>query len=231
MNSTRQPLTTLLSAAGNGDHSARNRLWALVYAELRRMAHFALAGDGAARHLQTTELVQEAYLRLSSNGDIDWNSRGHFFGAAARAMRRICVDDARKRNALKHGGGRGIVAFSELSSGCAESVDSNGDAVTLTPALSLQGRGSDWSLADLLALDEALDRLERFDPRKAEVVMLRYFAGLSIDDTAASLGLAPRTIDNECRLARAWLYRELTGTPSPCQGEGAASPLPAGEGV
>jgi RNA polymerase sigma factor (TIGR02999 family) len=185
MDTTRQPLTSLLDAAGNGDHAARDQLFSLALAELRRLASSTLAGDGARRHLQTTELISEAYLRLFGNGNVDWKGRGHFFSAAANAMRRICVDDARKRNRVKRGGGEIPVPI-------------------LDDVLAAQG-----DPFMLLALDEALAKLESIDPRRAEVVTLRYYGGLTVDETAAALGISARTVDVEWRFARAWLRREL----------------------
>jgi RNA polymerase sigma factor (TIGR02999 family) len=180
------PLTQLLVAAGAGESSAHEKLWSAVYDELHRLASQQMAAEAAGRTLQPTALVHEAYLRLIGDGDASWASRRHFFAAAAKAMRRIRLDDARRRNRLKRGGGR--------------QREPLGDR----PAL------FDDDPADVLAVDEALRRLEQMDPRKTEVVNLRYFAGLTVDETAQAMGLGPRTVDKEWRLARAWLYRELT---------------------
>lgn len=182
-------VTTVLAAIGQGDAAALETLWQLVYDDLRRVAHRQLAGDRAADRLQTTVLVHEAYLRLvgDGGGPVEWASRRHFFAAAARAMRRIRVDDARSRKRLKRGGG-----------------DRPG-TLTAEPGV------WDPDPVELLALDEALNRLEEHDPRKAEVVMLRYFAGLTIDETAALLEISPRQVDKEWRFARAWLHRALKG--------------------
>lgn len=181
-----QPVTALLSAVGGGDAAALAQLWNLVYDELRGVAHRQLAGDRPADRLQTTILVHEAYCRLVGDEPIQWANRRHFFAAAARAMRQIRVDDARRRGRQKRGGG-----------------------VAPTP-LDHEPGVCDADPAEILALEEALTRLEQLDPQKAELVMLRYFAGLTIDETAAALGLAPRTVDKEWRFARAWLHRALS---------------------
>jgi len=197
---TQTSVTRLLQAAEQGEAAARERLWSLVYDELRRIAQAQMAAESPASGLQTTILVHEAYLRLVGSEPVGWNSRAHFFAAAANAMRRIRVDDARKRARLKRGGGRHPVGLDHGGSG----VRKAGPAAAL-------GRDDDDNALDLLALDEALDRLEALDARKAQVVMLRYFAGLSIDETAAALGIAPRTVDSDWRFARAWLHRALSG--------------------
>jgi RNA polymerase sigma factor (TIGR02999 family) len=181
------PLTQLLVAAGSGDSSAQDLLWATVYDELRRLAHAQLRAEHAGAGLQTTLLVHEAYLRLVGDVPVDWNSRGHFFSAAANAMRRIRVDDARKRGRHKRGGGRRPGELGE------------------------QVAASDCDPAGVLALDEALQRLAQHDRRKAEVVTLRFFGGLSVDETAEALGISPRTVDSEWRFARAWLHHDLSG--------------------
>jgi RNA polymerase sigma factor (TIGR02999 family) len=179
-------ITGLLEAAERGEASAQERLWLVVYDELHRVAQRQLAREGGEQLLQTTALVNEAYLRLVGDGEVHWNNRRHFFAAAAKAMRRICVDYARQRESLKRGGG----AQAEPLSG-------------VPPVLQDDP-------TEVLALDEALEKLRQQDPRKAEVVMLRYYAGLSVDETAQALGLAPRTVDSDWQFARVWLYRELT---------------------
>jgi len=180
-------VTQLLAAAEAGDDDARERLWALVYDELHAMARGLMARERGRVTLQTTVLVNEAYMRLVGGGPVRWLGRRHFFAAAAEAMRRICVDYARKRGSLKRGGGRRAVPL--LESDRVEHCDP-----------------TDW-----LALDEALAWLDARDPRKAKIVMLRYFAGLSIDETAEVLGVSPRLVDKEWRFARAWLHRRLSG--------------------
>lgn len=179
------PVTQLLRAAAEGDTAAVNHLWATVYAELRRMAQAQLNCEGPHCSLQTTSLINEAYLRLVGNGPVEWANRRHFFGAAAEAMRRILVDDARKRGRIKHGADWQQVPLP---------VDP--PAADGNPILSL-------------AVDEAIQRLKQVDARKYEVVMLRYFAGLSVDETAAAMALSVRTIAEEWRFAKAWLHREL----------------------
>ncbi len=187
MNSaTPKPITELLAAVGRGDGAAREKLWALIYEELHRLAHCELGGHNPLRNPHPTSLVHEAYFRLTANEPVEWANRRHFFAAAAKAMRCIRIDDVRKRNRLKRGGGRQPAPLGEAPPGL------NQDP------------------AELLAVDEALNKLEEKDPRKAEIVMFRYFAGLTRDETAAALEVSPRTVDNEWRLARAWLYRELS---------------------
>jgi len=236
-------ITELLTLAGSGDPAARDRLWAVVYGELHRMAASCLAGERAAARMQPTTLVHEAYLRLCGNHEAAWANRRHFFAAAANSMRQILVDDARKRGRLKRGGGRATLSLDRTdpterglgptgrhlgpprserplqepsppvpspSERCppvrgAARTEVRGSSPEPSPS------GGGWDAADLLAVDEALDRLEQTDPRKAEVVMLRYFAGLSVGETAAAMGLSPRTVDSEWRFARAWLRRALAG--------------------
>ena len=179
------PVTRLLAAASQGDPAAKDRLWETVYAELRDLAHGQLRSEQPGRDLQTTILVHEAYVRLVGDDDLQWANRRHFFFAAAQAMRRIRVDYARKRRGLKRGGGRPAEPLGE------EPAAPDGDG------------------AELLALNDALQKLEQEAPRQAEVVMLRYFAGLSIGETAEALGVSPRTVDVDWRLAKAWLHRAL----------------------
>lgn len=190
-------VTRLLDAIGAGEPDARQRLWDVVYDELRAMARAHLADENRAKGLAATTLVHEAYLRLfgssadtAGNGRVAFSNRRHFFGAAANAMRRILVDDARHRARLKRGGRvLGPVA--------------GGSAVE-------EAAMFDTDPTDLIALEEVLARFEAEHPRAAEVVHLRYFAGLSVDQTAELMGLAPRTVDSEWRMARAWLYRALS---------------------
>ena len=198
------PLTQLLAAAGQGDQAAHDQLWAAIYDELRRLARHELAGENPARSPQPTSLVHEAYLRLIGNENVQWANRRHFFAAAAKAMRRIRIDDARKRKRLKRGGGRQAVSLDErLVAGQGLSARAVREGIH-APA---DGTSDP---AEVLAIDEALSKLEREDPRKAEIVMLRYFAGLTGDETAAAMELSPRTVDVEWRFAKAWLHRELT---------------------
>jgi len=179
-------ITSLLSAASNGDAEATERLWRAVYDELHRIAGARLAREGRRGDLQTTVLVQEAYLRLVGHeGATTPANRRHFFAAAANAMRQFLVDDARKRGRLKRGGGRRPRLLREASA-----------AVDCDPA-------------EVLALDEALAMLRAYDARKADIVELRYFAGLSIDEVAEVLEISPRLVDQEWRFAKAWLHRRL----------------------
>ncbi|MCK4342295.1 MAG: sigma-70 family RNA polymerase sigma factor [Phycisphaerae bacterium] len=181
------PVTELLAAVGRGETAAHERLWAAIYDELRRVAHIQMAHDSPGRTLQPTALVHEAYFRLVGDGNVQWANRRHFFAAAAKAMRQIRIDDARKRNRLKRGGGRRPTP-----------LDDNQAIFDQVPT-------------EVLAVDEALSQLEHTNPRQAEVVMLRYFAGLTREEIADALDLSPRTIDNDWRFARAWLHRELSG--------------------
>jgi RNA polymerase sigma factor (TIGR02999 family) len=182
-------VTQLLDAATAGDAQAANRLLPLVYDELRRLALQRLAHEKPGHSLQATALVHEAYLRLiGTDADRPWNSRGHFFGAAAEAMRRILVENARQKRALKHGGDRGQ---QELH-----------DDLIAAPE----------PREDLLALDEALTKLAGTNRQAAELVQLRYFAGLTLPDAAEALAMAPRSAGRLWAYARAWLRREMEGT-------------------
>jgi RNA polymerase sigma factor (TIGR02999 family) len=179
-------VTRILSALEQGDPSAAEQLLPLVYDELRKLAAQKLAQEKAGQTLQATALVHEAYLRLVGNGEEPhWNSRGHFFAAAAEAMRRILVEKARRKKRLKRGGDRCRLSLDDLELSVAEPGD------------------------DLLALDEALTKLAEKHPDRAALVKLRYFAGLTVDEAAASLGISPATADRHWTYARAWLYREL----------------------
>ena len=180
-------ITRILSAIEQGDPKAAERLLPLVYDELRKLAAQKLAHEKPGQTLQATALVHEAYLRLAGDETgRPWNSRGHFFAAAAEAMRRILVDHARRKQAEKHGGDR-------------VRVELPGDvAAPVGPS------------HDLLALDDALDVLGRHDPDAARLVTLRYFAGLSHQDAADAMGISRGTADRLWALARAWLYRRLT---------------------
>jgi RNA polymerase sigma factor (TIGR02999 family) len=181
-------VTTLLISWGGGDRGALDRLVPLVYTELRRVAHHRMQAERRDQALQTTALVHEAYLRLIDITRVQWKDRAHFFAVSAQMMRRVLIDAARERDALKRGGGAVRVAFDEARAG--------------TPGQSV----------DLLALDEALEALATFDPRKARVVELRYFGGLTVDETAAVLGVSVETVMRDWRMARLWLLRALRGT-------------------
>ena len=177
-------VTALLSAWRKGDDGARDRLVAIVYPELRAMADRQLRGERSNHTLQPTALVNEAYLRLSGLDRIDWQDRAHFVRMAARLMREILVDLARRRDAAKRDGGH---------------------RVTLT---GLELPAEEPSL-DVVALDRALARLEQIDPDKARLVELRYFGGLTIEETAEAMGLSPATVKRHWQTARAWLFDTL----------------------
>jgi RNA polymerase sigma factor (TIGR02999 family) len=184
-------VTSLLVAWSEGDESALAELVPHVYAELHRLAHHYMRTERPGGSLQTTDLVNEAYLRLVNTSRIRWQSRAHFLGVAAQAMRRILVDAARAREAGKRGGGVPDVSL---------------DKVQLTAP----GRG-----ASLVALDAALTALAEVDERKSRVVELKYFGGLTVAETAAVLHVSPETVQRDWHVAKAWLLRELSkgGTP------------------
>jgi RNA polymerase sigma factor (TIGR02999 family) len=173
--------------ADAGRHADYDELFPLVYGELRRIAAREMRREKPGRTLQTTALVHEAYLRLLKDASLSFENRAHFLGIAARAMREILIEHARARAARKRGGGAVRLTLDDL--------------VAQTPSPSV----------DVLALDEALQRLARLDQRHARVVELRYFGGLSVEETAAALSLSPATVKRAWTVARAWLYRELAG--------------------
>ena len=180
-------MTRLLDAAATGDRQAAADLLPLVYDELRKLAATRMAAESPDHTLQPTALVHEAYLRLVGAADANrWDDRGHFFGAAAEAMRRILVDAARRKRREKHGGDRTRLALDEAEPAAPDPRD------------------------DLVALDAALTRLAAEDAQAARLVELRHFAGLSIPEAARTLGISPRTADRVWAFARAWLHRELT---------------------
>jgi RNA polymerase sigma factor (TIGR02999 family) len=183
-------ITVLLRAWSQGDRNALEELLPLVYAELHRQAERAMRAQPDGHTLQTTALVHEAYLRLVGGAGAEWQSRAHFFGVAARAMRSVLIDHARARRAAKRGGGAA--------------------AVTLDPGTAMD-RPPGPDRVDVEVLDIALTRLGALDPRQARVVELRYFAGLSIEETAEVLGISHATVEREWRTARLWLRRELAG--------------------
>lgn len=202
MEENRENLTLLLNAAGAGDSAAASALLPMVYDELRILAHQRLAkeaGGGRAITMQATGLVHEAYLRLVKDTEAQWNGRNHFFAAAAIAMRRILVERARAYAGPKRGGGKAKV-----------SLDDAGAAVASPDEGAGSPGGMDW-----IALDEALSALETHDPRLAQIVMLRYFAGLTVEKTAEVVGLSARQVKREWNLARAWLYEKMTGEQAP----------------
>ena len=183
----RAEVTVLLRRWSDGDERALDRLMPLVYEELRRVAHRRLAAERSDHTLQTTALVHEAYARMAE-ADLRLQDRAHFFALAARTMRRILVDYARARLAEKRGGGAQAITLDRVS-------------------VELADQGEH---ADILALHEALEALERQDPRKAQVIEAHIFGGLTYDETAAALGISAATVDRDLRMAKAWLARELT---------------------
>ena len=188
-------VSQILAALGAGDPAAADKLLPLVYDELRRLARARLGHERPGQTLEATALVHEAYLRLVGNGpaESNWENRGHFFAAAAEAMRRILVEIARRKGRLKHGGGRARVPLENL------------DQPAVLPADSEAEDQAD----QLLALDEALARLTAEDAQAANLVQLRYFAGLTMDQAAAALGISPRKAFYTWSYARAWLLRAI----------------------
>jgi len=185
-------VTRLLTAWKNGDSSAGDQVMPLVYDELHRAAARAMRGEAVGHTLQPTALINEAYLRLVDQNGAGWQNRAQFFGVAAQMMRRVLVDHARGRLSEKRGGGAQTVTLDELHDLPQASTESND--------------------VDILALNEALEKLAALDPDQARVVELRYFTGLSIDETAEALGISPATVKREWVIARAWLRRELSVT-------------------
>jgi RNA polymerase sigma-70 factor (ECF subfamily) len=184
-------VTRLLQAWGLGDDSALERLMPLVYNELHRLAHRYMAGEQPGQTLQTTALVHEVYLRLVDANNIDWQNRAHFFGLCARLMRRILIDFARSRNYQKRGGHFPHIELEE--------------AATVSAVVG----------SELLAVDEALKQLAAVDVRKSEVVELRFFGGLTVQEAATALGVSEETVMRDWKLAKAWLLRELSHEASP----------------
>jgi RNA polymerase sigma factor (TIGR02999 family) len=194
-------VTRILSQLEHGDPHAAEKLLPLVYEELRKLAAAKLAKERAGQTLQATALVHEAYVRLVSNGGVDkWDNRGHFFAAAAEAMRRILVEQARRKQAGKRGGGGQRVPLDE------------GVAIELA---------EDARVLNLVALDEALTQLEASQPEKARLVKLRFFTGVPLEDAAALLGISPATAKRYWIYARSWLYGKLEdANPTPQQAPG-----------
>lgn len=190
MSSSIPEITLLLVEWRNGDKTALDLLTRAVHAELRQIAQRALRRQPRGQSLQTADLVNEAYLRLLGQTDVAWQNRAHFFAVAARAMRFVLVDHARARQVAKRSGGEKIP------------LD---EAIAITP--SRPGGQPD----DLLALNDALERLAVFDEQKSRIVEMRYFAGMSVDEVAEALGIAGITVKREWARAKAWLYRELGG--------------------
>lgn len=178
-------LTGLLIEWRQGDKAALDKLTPLVYDELRRIAHRYVQRERNGHTLQTTALVNEAFVRLAGSENVAWQNRAHFFAVTAQVMRHILIDHARRRRYAKRGGEAQQVSLA--------------DADAMTPQRA----------SDLVALDEALEELSRLDPRKARVVELRYFGGLSLEETAQALEVSPMTVRRDWRVAKAWLYRRM----------------------
>jgi RNA polymerase sigma-70 factor, ECF subfamily len=189
-------VTDLLRAWGAGDVKASETVAPIIYDELRRQAGLALRREGVGHTLQTTALVHEAWLRLDAQRDMHWDSRSQFFAVAAQIMRRILVDHARRRHALKRG-----AAPTQVTLGALDREDQRHGASA--------ARRSSLDTVDLLALDDALARLAALDPQKVRLVELRYFAGFSMPETAEALGISLATAGREWAIARMWLRREL----------------------
>ncbi len=179
-------ITKLLADVGAGDSEAAAELLPVVYDELRRLAQALMAKERSGHTLQPTALVHDAYLRLVGDDDPGWNNRGHFFAAAALAMRRILVDQARRKARVRHGGEHQRVDAAALNFVIDEPKD------------------------DVLAIEKALQKLEAEDPRKGQIVNMRYFARMSAKETAETLGISLSTVEREWRFCRAWLYNEIS---------------------
>jgi RNA polymerase sigma factor (TIGR02999 family) len=186
-------VTLILQRIEQGDPRAADELLPLVYDELRKLAAQKMAHEVAGHTLQPTALVHEAWLRLGGEAQPRWQNRAHFFGAAAEAMRRILIDHARRRRALRHGGGQERLDVDQLE--LADAAAASDD--------------------QLLAVHEALDRLAAEDPRKAELVKLRYFVGLTNEEAAQALGVSVPTVKRDWAYARAWLFREIRSQDDP----------------
>jgi len=185
MTSPRDDVTALLLDWSGGDGEALERLLPILYQELHQLARGYFSREDSGHTLQPTALVHEVYLRLVDQKRVHWQNRAHFLGVAAQMMRRILVDHARRRKASKRGGGAKNLALDEA-------LDQPGEAQV-----------------DYLALDEALDRLAAFDPAQSRLVELRFFAGLTVKETAEVLSISPATVKREWSVARAWLYRQM----------------------
>lgn len=188
MNETPNEITEQLIAWSKGDEAARDALIPAVYQELRRMADYYLRGENTGHSLQPTALVHEAYLRLIDQTKVEWQNRAHFFGVAAQMMRRILVDHAKAKHRVKRGGSAPRVSLDETVNLSSERA------------------------AELVALDDALKVLNELDERKSRIVELRYFGGLTVDETAQVLGVSDKTVMRDWSLAKAWLYAQLSQT-------------------
>jgi RNA polymerase sigma factor (TIGR02999 family) len=190
-NGSPRQVTDLLTRWRAGDREALDVLIPLVYEELRRLARYYLRQERSDHTLQSTALVHEAYVRLAGQNPPEWQSRAHFFGVAARLMRQILVDHARANHAAKRGGN------------------------SLTLSLNEAVAGSKGKELDILALDDALNNLAQFNPQQSHIVELRFFSGLSIEDTSKVLGVSPATVKRNWTTARAWLFREMNRSEQP----------------
>ena len=180
-------VTKLLIDWSNGDQNALDRLTPLVYAELHRLAHFYMGRERPGHTLQTTALVNEAYLQVVEQKGLHWQNRAHFFGIAARLMRHILVDYARERNSAKRGGGARRLSLDDVA------------------------ELSEEKASEVVSLDDALNTLAEVDPQQSRIVELRFFAGLTVEETAEVLGISPATVKRDWAMAKAWLYHEIGG--------------------
>jgi RNA polymerase sigma-70 factor, ECF subfamily len=187
-NLTRKDVTVLLRAWSEGDPTAPEKLTPLIYAELKRLARRSMRRESAQNTLETGALINEAYLRLADWKNARWENRAHFYGVAAQIMRKVLIDYARSRGYQKRGGGVRPISLEE--------------ALVASPS----------QAPELIALDEALDRLTKLDARKGKVVELRFFAGLSVEETAGVLNVSPFTVIRDWNFAKAWLHREIRAT-------------------
>ena len=187
MNAGEPDITRLLQRWSSGDRAALDQLMPIVYGELHKLAGHYLRRENNAETLQSTALVNEAYLRLVKQHSAEWQSRSQFYGVAAQIMRRIIVDHAREQQAPKRGGPAGQLSL---------------DQALMVPAP---------HAIDVISLDHALNELSIFDARKARLVEMRYFGGMSVEDTAVAMSISPTTVKREWAMARAWLYRKLSG--------------------
>ncbi len=186
MSTSAQSVTQLLVEWSHGDQDALERLTPLVYGELRRLARRHLSRERSDHTLQSTALVHEAYLRLVDQRNVQWQNRAHFFGVAAQLIRRILIDHARAKQAGKRGAGACLLSLDEA-------IDSPAGGRSL----------------DIVALDDALEQLAKIDPRQSRIVELRFFAGLTVQETAEVLSISTPTVNREWNTAKAWLFREL----------------------
>lgn len=196
-----QPVTQLLAQWRDGDERAFAQLSALMYEELRQLAQRHLRRERSDHTIQKTALVNEAFVRLVGQQSVDWQNRAHFIGLASKLMRRVLVDYARARLADKRGGGAGVLSLDEMAAPEAD------EAPDTTPT-ALQHLDA-HTQEEVSAIDQALQRLEQIDARQAQIVEMRYFGGLTVEQTAEAIGISEATVKREWTLARAWLRREL----------------------